>query len=98
GTVQLRVTVRKSGELPFFYLPQLDSDDFIGVIATGGSIADTLKQAYRDLVFRMQYEYDFAPLDAYQLLSSVGQLQLGQLLPPQLNTALAYISRDFLGS
>ena len=97
GTVQLRVTVRKAGELPYFHLPQLDSDGFIGVLATGGSIADTLKQAYRDLVLRMQHEHNFAPVDAYQLLSSVGQLQLGQLLPPQLNTALAYISRDFLG-
>ncbi|MBN1347789.1 acetamidase/formamidase family protein [candidate division KSB1 bacterium] len=96
SVVQVKIDVCAKSECGFMQLPQLNCDEFIGTIATGGSLDKAVKLAYRDLLFRMHHNYQFELLEAYQLLSSVGELQVGQMIPPIFHSVLALIRRDYL--
>lgn len=96
GRVQLQVELIKASEAGFRKLPQLNCPEFIGSIATGGALDLAIKMAYHDLIQRMHTDFCFSVIEAYQLLSSVGKVEIGQFLPPALHSALAFIPRRFL--
>lgn len=96
GQVQLHVSLLKAGEPGYRNLPQLNCEEFIGSIATGGSLDSAIKSAYHDLIQRMHADYGFEVIEAYQLLASTGKVEIGQFLPPVLHSAMAYIPREFL--
>ena len=95
AVVRIAVSVVKE---PSFFLgqPQLDDDRSIGSIAVGGSLDTAVETAYRDLVLRMVHDHRFETVEAYQLLSSVGRVRVGQMIPPVFHTAVASVERRFL--
>jgi len=95
GIVRIRIELLKRAQLKYFNLPQLNSDVFIGSIAAAGSLDQAVKQAYRDLILRMQ-QHGFEIIEAYQLLSSVGEVQIGQMIPPLFQSALAFVKRQYV--
>jgi amidase len=55
-----------------------------------------VRTAYRDLIARMSRDHGFETVEAYQLLSSVGRVRMGQMIPPVFHTAVASVERRFL--
>lgn len=96
AVVDMSVAVRPSGE-GYFELPQLDTPETIGSIAAAGSLDAAVQLAYQDLIARMSADCGFETVEAYQLLSSVGEVQIGQLIPPGFHTAVAFVRREYLG-
>jgi amidase len=95
ATVRVAVTVLKRPSFRFA-LPQLNSAESIGSIATGGSLDTVVRAAYLDLIVRLVHDHGLDKVEAYQLLSSVGRVQIGQMIPPVFHTAVAFVSRDVL--
>lgn len=94
ATVRITVTVLKTP--PFLRQPRLDDERSIGSLAVGGSLDTAVRTAYRDLVARLCGEHGFETVEAYQLLSSVGRVRIGQMIPPVFHTAVASVERRFL--
>lgn len=78
--------------------PQVENKNYIGSIGcpTSGSLDDAYRAAYHDLVKRMSKFYGFDLLDAYQLVSSVGQVCVNQGINPSWYCCTAKIQRSFL--
>lgn len=55
-----------------------------------------VRAAYLDLILRLVHDHDLDKVEAYQLLSSVGRVQIGQMIPPVFHTAVACVSRNVL--
>jgi acetamidase/formamidase len=94
ATVRIAVTVVKKP--PFLPQPRLDDERSIGSLAMGGSLDTAVRTAYRDLVARLCGEHGFETVEAYQLLSSVGRVRIGQMIPPVFHTAVASVERRYL--
>jgi amidase len=96
--VTLNVHARSGDEVGFADLPQVNSDDFIGSIAPGpGHLEDLVRAAYDDLAIRLERYYGFSQPDAFRLLGAVGQVRIGQVVPP-VYSALAKVERRYLES
>jgi acetamidase/formamidase len=94
-TVKVEILARE--EAKFEGCPQINSDDFIGSIGChfGNSIAENIKYAYFDLIQRLANHYSFSVVDAYHLLSQVGEVRVCQVLGDH-QAALAKVSRRFI--
>lgn len=44
----------------------------------------------------MDSDYGFERVEAYQLLSSVGEIQVGQIIPPRFHSVVAFLGREYL--
>jgi amidase len=96
--VEVRVTASSREEAGFAELPQLNTEDWIGSIASFGGVTlgDNVRAAYVDLVKRLQRYHGFELLDAYELLGHVGTVQVGTMNDPEYS-ALARVERRYLG-
>jgi len=95
AVVVIRVNLVKKPRF-WFRQPQLDSASTVGCLAMGGSLDTAVQTAYRDLVERLAADYGFDTVEAYQLLSSVGRIRIGQMIPPVFHTALASVQRSLV--
>lgn len=95
--VELTVTVLDRTESGYQTLPQINTPEWIGSVAgfEGVSLADCARAAYRDLVLRLTTGHGFAPIEAYQLLSQVGRLDVGNMIDP-FYSVLARVDREFV--
>lgn len=94
--VTVRVKVIKKDKTKYISWPQIYSPEHIGSIScVPTTLEDALKAAYIDLILRMEQFYGFDRLDAYQLLSQVGEILVCQVVPP-LYTCVAKIHRRYL--
>lgn len=95
--VELSVRVRTREEAGFAALPQLNTAEAIGSIAgfQGTSLADCARAAYADLIRRLETGWGFARRDAYELLSLVGRLEVGNMIDP-FYSVLASVERRYL--
>jgi acetamidase/formamidase len=94
--VTLTVHSRSRDEVGFADLPQVNGDDFIGSIAPGpGHLEDLVRAAYDDLANRLERFYGYRKADAFRLLGAVGQVRIGQVVPP-VYSALAKVERKYL--
>lgn len=95
--VELTIRGRDADEAGLASLPQINTADAIGSVAgfQGVSLADCARAAYVDLVARMTRWYGFRRNEAYQLLSQVGRLEVGNMIDP-FYSVLASIERRYL--
>jgi acetamidase/formamidase len=95
--VSLSIRPLSREEAQFGSLPVLESEDWIGVIATfmGVSTADCVRAAYVDLCHRLERYHGFSRLGAYTLLGQVGRVQIGNMLDP-FYSCLVTIDRRYL--
>jgi amidase len=95
--VELTVRVRDAAEAGWARLPQINTAATIGSVAgfQGISLADCARAAYVDLIARMTTGYGFTKSEAYQLLSQVGRLEVGNMIDP-FYSVLASIERRYL--
>jgi amidase len=82
--VQLTVTAREREQVGFVALPQINTADSIGSVAgfEGVPLADCARAAYVDLIHRLERFHDYRRSEAYQLLSLVGRLEVGNMIDP----------------
>jgi acetamidase/formamidase len=95
--VTVKIDLLKSEEAKFEGCPQINGDDFIGSIGChfGNAISENIKFAYFDLVQRLKNYHELSIIDAYHLLSQVGEVRVCQVLGDH-QAALAKINRQFL--
>ena len=80
--VTVKIDILASGEAEFAGCPQINGDEFIGSIGChfGNAISENIKYAYFDLIQRLTKYYGFCVIDAYHLLSQVGEVRVCQVL------------------
>ena len=95
--VTVRINVLTREEAKFLGCPQINGVDFIGSIGChfGKSISENIKFAYFDLIQRLKTHYGFSTMDAYHLLSQVGEVRVCQVLGNH-QAALAKVKRTFI--
>jgi len=95
--VELTITVRDREEAGFVGLPQINSADSIGSVAgfEGVPLADCARAAYVDLIKRLERFHGYRRSEAYELLSLVGRLEIGNMIDP-FYSVLASVDRRFL--
>jgi amidase len=94
-TVRVKVLDRK--EAKYVNCPQINGNDFIGSIGChfGNAISENIKYAYFDLIQRLKSHFGFSTIDAYHLLSQVGEVRVCQVLGNH-QAALTKVKRKFI--
>jgi acetamidase/formamidase len=94
---ELTVRVRAREEAQLLALPQINADSWIGSVAgyEGVSLADCARSAAKDLIGRMTRFHGFSETEAYELLSLVGRLQVGNMIDP-FYSVMAWVERRYL--
>ncbi len=82
--IELTMKGRERDEVGFVALPQINTDVSIGSVAgfEGVPLADCARAAYADLIRRLERFYGFGHAEAYELLSLVGRLEIGNMIDP----------------
>ncbi len=75
--------------------PRLEDDEKIMSVGSVRPMEDAARVAYRDLIDWMAADYDFEELEAYMLLTQVGEARLGNMVDPNY-TMGAGISKEYL--
>jgi acetamidase/formamidase len=94
---EVTITPREREEAGFVALPQINTPEAIGSVAgfEGTSLADCARAAYVDLIARLERFHGYGRHEAYELLSAVGRLDVGNMIDP-FYSALASIERRYL--
>ena len=95
--VKVKISVISQDEVAFCACPQINGDDFIGSIGChfGNLVSENIKYAYFDLIKRLEKQYGFSTMDAYHLLSQVGEVRVCQLLG-DFQAAVVKIQKRYL--
>ena len=94
---ELTLTPRERDEAGFAALPQINTAEAIGSVAGfhGTSLADCVRAAYVDLIARLEHFHGYGRREAYELLSAVGRVEVGNMIDP-FYSALASVERRYL--
>ena len=94
----IAVDLVKKEDARYMNWPQIELPDSIGSIGCpmSGSLDDAYRAAYSDLVQRMEKFYGFDLLEAYQLVSCVGEVRVNQGIDPSWYCCTAKIMKRFL--
>jgi amidase len=95
--VELTITARERDESGFVALPQINTAASIGSVAgfEGVPLADCARAAYVDLIRRLERFHGYRRSEAYQLLSLVGRLEVGNMMDP-FYSVLASVPVEYL--
>ncbi|MGE3797947.1 MAG: acetamidase, partial [Thermomicrobiales bacterium] len=69
--------------------PRIESDTHLMSVGSARPMEDAARIANADLISWLVRDYDFDPLDAYQLLSAAGELYVGNMV----DTTYSLVSR-----
>lgn len=88
---------REREEAGMIVLPQINTEDSIGSVAgfEGVPLADCARAAYVDLIKRLERFHGYRRSEAYQLLSLVGRLEVGNMIDP-FYSVMASVERRYL--
>jgi amidase len=75
--------------------PRIESDDEIMAVGSARPMEDAARIANLELVTWIAKDFDFDPFDAYQILTQVGGLYVGNMVDPNYSL-VATCSKDFL--
>ena len=75
--------------------PRIQSPTQLITIGAARPLEDAARIAWCELIHWMTADYNFNPLDAYQLLGQVGRMKVGNMVDPNY-TMLASIDRQYL--
>ena len=94
-TVRINVVPKKDAQ--YIGCPQINGSEFIGSIGChfGEPISDNIKHAYFDLIQRLKVHHGFSIMDAYHLLTQVGEVRVCQVLG-DFQAAMAKVKRCFI--
>lgn len=95
--VTVKIKIISKEEANFETCPQINNNYFIGSIGChfGNEISENIKYAYYDLIQRLKKYYGFSIIDAYHLLSQVGEVRVCQVLGDH-QAAMTKIQRQFI--
>jgi len=95
--VTITVDLIKKKDAKYMECPQIEYPDAIGSIGCifMSSMDDIIRAAYRDILRRMEKYYGFDLIEAYKLITQVGEIVIGQIVPP-LCTCVAKIKKEYL--
>lgn len=98
GEVTVKIDLIKKEDATYVAWPQINYPDRIGSIACpmAGSLDDAYRAAYHDLALRLAKFYDFDIMDAYQLLSSVGEVRINQGIDPYWYSCVAKVAKRYI--
>ena len=92
STTRIKVSVKKNWRLTG---PRIINEDEIISVGSTRPLEDAVRMAYGDLIDWMSTDYNFDKLKAYQLLSQVGKLTVGNVVDPNY-TVGARINKKYL--
>ena len=97
ANVTITVDLIKKKDTTYMECPQIEYLDSIGSIGCifMSSMDDVMRSAYRDILKRMEKYYGYDMVEAYKLITQVGEIRIGQLVPP-LCTCVAKIKKEYL--
>ncbi len=75
--------------------PRLEDEEKIMSVGSVRPMEDAARIAYRDLIDWMAADYGFDELEAYMLLTQVGEVRLGNMVDPNYTIGAA-ISKEYL--
>lgn len=75
--------------------PRIESDEFLMSLGSYRPLEDAFRIAHRDLVDWLVSDYHLETMDAYQLLSQVGEARIAQVVDPNY-TVVARIPKKYL--
>lgn len=92
------IDLLKKKDAKYMNWPQIEYADSIGSIGCpiSGSLDDSYRAAYSDIVQRMATFYGFDLMDAYQLVSCIGEVRVNQGIDPSWYCCTAKIMKRFL--
>lgn len=95
--VELTVWSRERDQAGLVFLPQINTDAAIGSVAgfEGVPLADCARAAYLDLIKRLERFHNYSRAEAYELLSLVGRLDVGNMIDP-FYSVMASVERRYL--
>jgi amidase len=95
--VELTMRPRDRDEAQFVSLPQINTAAAIGSVAgyEGVPLTECARAAYADLLTRLERFHGFTRSEAYELLSAVGRLDVGNMIDP-FYSVMASIERHYL--
>lgn len=95
--VELTAHARTREEAQLVELPQINTSAWIGSVAgyEGVTLADCARAATKDLITRLERFHAFTQTEAYELLSLVGRLQIGNMIDP-FYSVMATVERRYL--
>jgi len=95
--VTVRIDVVSREDAQYVGCPQINGKEFIGSIGChfGEAISENIKHAYFDLIHRLKAHSGFSIMDAYHLLSQVGEVRVCQVLG-DFQAAMARVKRRFI--
>ena len=95
--VRLTVTVLPKADAQYVGLPQINSEAWIGSIASFGGVhtGDAIRAAYIDVINRMVRFHGFTLEEAYSLICQVGRVRIGQVVDPLYSVAVT-VERRYL--
>jgi amidase len=93
--VTMRVRVLKNDEITYISWPQVNNSGYLGSIAcVATSLEDAVNAAYIDMILRLEVS-GFDRLDAYQLITQIGEVLVCQAVPP-LFTCVDRVKRSIV--
>jgi amidase len=77
--VRLQVNVIKGQKIAW---PRFENDEYIMTVGAYRPLDDALRIAYTELIGWMSHDYAISQMDAYELLSKVGEIHLNEMVDP----------------
>jgi len=90
--VKVKVDVIKGKAIGW---PRIENDEYIMTTGSYRPLEDAFRIAYKEMVLWLTDEFGFEQMDAYQLCSQVGEVDVVQVVDPNY-TVVAKISRKYL--
>ena len=77
--VRMQVNVIKGRKIAW---PRFENDEYIMTVGAYRPLDDALRIAYTELIGWMEKDYAISKMDAYELLSKVGEVHLNEMVDP----------------
>jgi len=92
GEITFRIDVLKNKQI---HWPRFEDKKYIMVAASVRPLIDALRIAYAELINWIVNDYDFTKWEAYQLVSQVGRIRVGNVVNPNY-TVVAKLPKKLL--
>ena len=92
--VKVKVDVIKGKSIGW---PRIENDEYVMTTGSYRPLEDAFRIAYKEMVLWLVDEFGFSQMDAYQLCSQVGEVDIVQVVDPNY-TVVAKISKKYLPS
>jgi acetamidase/formamidase len=91
--VRLRLELEKGKTIAW---PRIESDTELMAVGSSRPMEDAARIAWMELIRWLAADYGFEPLEAYQLLTQVGRMRVGNMVDPQYSL-VAKLEKRYLG-